>query len=592
MARRDLNPRLRTLLMQGTLVLVLAGAVGLAALVTFQVRRSMRVELAEARTVGRLSVRLPLKWAVTPGPIEKGDAIEADEPPGEQPGRRLRISRQRCDGLIPPLEHLIRAGVLKNDALKALTDGRQGYALTNLPVAGWPGQMITLLESPRAGVLHKDIVACTILPASQAIIVRLEGMGPIDASDRELVRQMCENVSLLLQPAAPEAGETVELVDEIALEAPAHYILVPNEDPNQLQRQLLFDGAWGSSSIAIDLAACVYFPDDKDDALLAMLAARDPEWRSGPVKKLTSASWSVDRTDAASGGFPARAYLLASSDGRALLVVMRGGPGDHRHFESAWNSIASSVKFLGRKDLSSLLNNGADAVGRITAEELTTRIEESGQETWFAWDQSENADQEIWSRQKWQWARGEEPNILSGSRTTRPIGAYSADIQFEQQWSIASDFARYQITTQRETRRAAAFSKSRLEQSFSYDKGRMTLAYTPGPSQADVPAPRQYVPGALLPMLLHDLAEKPCLVRTESFVGPYTLAPPGLLTLFITRLTDAPLRRDETGQPMDCISVSVNGTGQVSRWYYSPQDHTLRFIDFAGGVRASSGASK
>jgi hypothetical protein len=71
-----------------------------------------------------------------------------------------------------------------------------------------------------------------------------------------------------------------------------------------------------------------------------------------------------------------------------------------------------------------------------------------------------------------------------------------------------------------------------------------------------------------------------------------TLAPPGLLTLFVTRLTDAPVRLDERGEPMDCVSVSVNGTGAVSRWYYTAAEGELRFIDFAGGLKAASGAGK
>ena len=40
---------------------------------------------------------------------------------------------------------------------------------------------------------------------------------------------------------------------------------------------------------------------------------------------------------------------------------------------------------------------------------------------------------------------------------------------------------------------------------------------------------------------------------------------------------------------MDCISVSVNGTGIVSRWYYTHDDGALRFIDFAGGMKAQEG---
>ena len=91
-----------------------------------------------------------------------------------------------------------------------------------------------------------------------------------------------------------------------------------------------------------------------------------------------------------------------------------------------------------------------------------------------------------------------------------------------------------------------------------------------------------------MPMVVRELADKPSLIKTESFVGLETVAPSGLLTLFVTRLSDPPTRKDENGDPMECVTVSVNGTGEVSRWYYSG-DHVLRFIDFAGGMKAQSG---
>ena len=53
----------------------------------------------------------------------------------------------------------------------------------------------------------------------------------------------------------------------------------------------------------------------------------------------------------------------------------------------------------------------------------------------------------------------------------------------------------------------------------------------------------------------------------------------------MTTKSDAPVRLDERGEPMECVTVAVNGTGQVSRWYYGP-DRALKFIDFAGGVKA------
>src|SRR5688572_20217633 len=114
MARRFSNPKIREILMQATLVLVFAAAVGLAALVTRQVRRSMRVELGEAKTVGRLVVAMPARWQARAAGValERGDVVEADEPPGgdRQVGRRLRVLRQRSGGLVSPLEHLVRSG--------------------------------------------------------------------------------------------------------------------------------------------------------------------------------------------------------------------------------------------------------------------------------------------------------------------------------------------------------------------------------------------------------------------------------------------------------------------------------------------------
>jgi hypothetical protein len=608
MSKRILDPKVRQILMQSLLVLVFLAAVGLAALVTRHVRMSMRVELGEARTFGRLVVRLPAKWLSSPVVVERGDGIETEEPPSElQAGRRLRVIRQKSDGLLSPLEHLVRSGQIKPDVIKALAEGREGFSLANLTVGGWPGQMVTTTASPRAGVVHKDVVACAMLPASQALVIDLQGLGPLDASDKELVRQMSENVSLAMQgPAEEAAGGLVELQDEIKVEAPARYVIVPNEDPNQLQRQLLFDGSRGAGWVAVDLAAFVFFADDSENTFLAMLAGRDPDWRSGPVKHLGPRTMMADRVDAAAGGaaagatFPSRAYLTANGDGRALLVVMRGGPRDQKMFDGAWQSIASSVRFAGVRDLSALLVNGAEAAraARVAVSEM---VDGAGALDWWMWDAAENADRELWSGMTWQLSRradDEGGTTIAGTRTSRPM-ANATDTQFAQQWSAelasadtTAELSKYQITTYREVRRAGnALSRPRLEQQVSVDHGRMTLASWQGPSSADVVLPSQYVPGALVPLVVREMAERPALVKTESFVGVETVAPPGLLTLFITRLNDSPVRLDERGAPMDCVTVSVNGTGVASRWYYSA-DHVLRFIDFAGGHKAQSGVGK
>lgn len=626
----QLTPRWRRIVVQGVLVLVFAGAVGLAMVVTRHVTMRMRVELAEAQSVGRLMVRLPAKWVeAEKGPVEKGDSIEVEEviegPAGEGKtpvggrgsaagvtgaGRRLRVTRQRSEGFVSPLEHLYRSGRIKADVLRALAEGREGYARQNVTISGWPGQMVSYASSIRPGVMHKDVIACAVLRSGQALVVHLQGVGPVDASDQAVVKQICENVSVSMIGAPPDSGGAVNLPDGIRADSPAGYIIVPADDPNQLQRQLLFDGQAGAGWAAIDLAACVYFPDDSEETLLAMLHARDPDWRSGPVKRLGARTLMVERVDHAGGAlaqslaggglagqlFPARAYLVGHEDGRALLVVMRGGLRDGRLFDGAWAALGGSVRFEGKKDLTGLLANGAEAAGAIV--DWPT----SGKSTWKVWDQAENAGEEEWLISKWaldEAADGVAANEnklvkASGVRRARQIGAYSGETNFEQHWSLAPDLSKYEAEMFIEIRRERGqLPKKTWQQRVVQERGRLTVISPQGaPGGTSMQTPAQFVPGAVLPLVLRDLAEKPSLIKTESFMGTHTAAGPGLLTLFITRLTDAPLRQDERGQTMDCISVSVNGTGMVSRWYYGRDEEgnaVLRFIDFAGAIKAVRG---
>jgi hypothetical protein len=338
--------------------------------------------------------------------------------------------------------------------------------------------------------------------------------------------------------------------------------------------------------VAVDLASCIFFADDTEATFLGMLAARDSEWRGVRVKRIGPRTLMADRVEGVAPGpvFPSRAYLTANSDGRALLVEMRGGPGDRGKFDEAWRTIGASVKFEGTKDLSALLVNGAEAARRVGEETVAAWKPGAVSQDWYMWDASENSDKELWSQVNWQVSQpGDGPVTITGSRTSKLVDAYSNDTAFSQEWTASGDLSKYQVTTSREVRRPGnQFPKQTPEQRVTVEQGRMTLASFGGRSQPDAAAPSQYVPGALLPMVLRELADKPSLIKTESFVGLGTVAPSGLLTLFVTRLSDGPTRKDENGDPMECVTVSVNGTGEVSRWYYSGGDHGLRFIDFAG----------
>src|SRR5262249_7101392 len=86
-------------------------------------------------------------------------------------------------------------------------------------------------------------------------------------------------------------------------------------------------------------------------------------------------------------------------------------------------------------------------------------------------------------------------------------------------------------------------------------------------------APPQFVPGALLPLLLEKLAAdgKSMLIRTDSFPGFETVGAPEPLTLRIEPGPAVPGQSDgekTEKTPMRSLTIEVNGRGQISRWFF------------------------
>ena len=91
--------------------------------------------------------------------------------------------------------------------------------------------------------------------------------------------------------------------------------------------------------------------------------------------------------------------------------------------------------------------------------------------------------------------------------------------------------------------------------------------------------PDRYIPGGWFSLLAGRLVSKPMIVQTDAILGYEGLCPPRLLTLLI-----------EPGEPqmidgvqLRCMNVSINGSGEVSRWYFDAT-HELQRIEFADGI--------
>ena len=249
--------------MQLVLWLVLGVTVALAALVTYQKRRGLRLPLEPPRNYGLLRIAAPRHWAVSS--TETGDSFIEPQSEG---GRRLTVARMATNGWVAPLEHLLLSRTLSEEDLSGGVGRGEEAHIEGLDVAGWPGILVTQsihLDSHR-GQLTKELIACAVLPDNHAVVIELTGPGAPDAADDQFVREMAENVWVVNQPFPPDAPADVELgtinkaAAPIVLSAPPHFCLLPADDPNRMSHYLLANSSahWTS----VELIGCLFFAED------------------------------------------------------------------------------------------------------------------------------------------------------------------------------------------------------------------------------------------------------------------------------------------------------------------------------------------
>ena len=609
MNRNWLLAHWRRMAMQAVLCGVLAVTVALAALTVHQKRLALRLPLTSDPThVGRLYAFVPRGWpTISSEETPAGDTLSLEEllPDGSS-GRRLSIQRLRTAGLLSPLEQLLRTPYLRDSEL--IHDGASPATpphVQRLDVAGWPGVMVSRTITSFGGRrTQRQILACSVLPPAQAVVIRLDDPREPDAADEELIRQMAENVSVRegsIPLVHPETGGTVELGGGVFAPVPDHFFKLP-ADVNRTSRDLMADGYHGKWT-AIELIPCLWLPGDDERTFLSLLTARDRDWRSGPVKTLGDGIWQVDRLDDAHP-FPSRAYCLTDGGQQAILAIMHGGFHEDQLFDSAWQAISANIRFTTPKDLPTLLRNGREQVERLVengADQFITP--QAGRQDWSLWDQAENTDKQFWMQLDWgpkvfATSRPAAPPASAaetgaeaavsweGSRVTRPdrpLAASSASLlrlydtessdEIHQTWTGTTDFTQYKLFVDQVVSEHGKMSHSTATQRWELRDGQLRNLLSGDDPR---PVPKQYVPGGWLPLVLGKLSDKPMVLRTESFIGCEGASPPELLTLHVSHVT---------GTPMRCVTVTINGTGKITRWWFD-LDGTLRYIDFAGGLRA------
>ena len=599
----------RRYLMQAIMTAILGGTIVLAAVVGAQVRRTHRVDLSgDVFTAQDVSVRLPDKWQhrkVSDDPTIVVRAVEPGVTRGDESGSRyVDVRVERLPAPRSPMQFLISqvdlSGVDPRDRVTS------DDAFEAIDMAGRTGVMLSFERGTRRrrSGMRKDVVAAVVLPSMRAVVVHLQGPGEADAYDLAVVREIAANLTVANEPEPGKPGESVTLVDGIKFAVPDGFTSAPQTDPNRTDR-VLWPAVDDSSDDAIaiehdwvtfETVGCLCPDFDAADpkqveraksTFATLLLVRDSRWRGATIARSGKKTWRADISGENSRGAAARAFLMTDPSGRALLTIARGGFGAD-DFDRPWEKLAASVTFLPASDIASLEDVGTAEASRLRREGYEKLLADRDLE-WWLW--TENDRHIGWS--SIDFSRGQ---LAARARSRLRIPGGDGDdivgVTGDFFYKDAGGKPQYEATISR----VQSDGRGRIEshQTVALDDGQLSLSFK-RPDTADVkwtiPAPPQYVPGALMPLVMGHLSKDPMILLTDAFPGRDGIGPLEPLTIII-RPGDAGVagvagtRPATTGDArlLRCLTTQVNGTGAITRWYFRPTGELER-IEWPAGVK-------
>lgn len=588
---------------------ILAGTLGLAALVGSMNRRFSRVELIEKPVrFDDISIRLPVGWTnVDDREDARTLATAMEDGPSPQRARRLTIMCEALAAPMSPIQYLVeRLGV-------PVKDGSEGEIaeLEAVTIAGQPGAIISISslrignDAPAVRVPQKDVYAAAVLPSRRAVVVHLRGIGESDQGDEMVVRKVAGALAIGSEPAVPAVAQSeISLRGGTNFAVPPGLLCVEPNDPLRADRLLWpvlgadddvgqLEARW----LTVEVIECLFIApaaeagnerDVANAAFETLLLSRDATWRGAAITPAGQGAWRAEPRSPAGGSWALasrQAYLLADPGGRALLAIFRGGVGGRSDIGSIWKSLAGSVKFGASPDIRTLETRGA-AVASAMAGIGYEKLVSDRTEQWWLWTDARDRPHRGWSHVDFDVAagigelRGEiARRIRQGNEVTRLNGRFrSSDAAADYHSSV--------------TRAAAQPAESApVEQTIALRDQRLGLALGPPGNvrpEWEIAMPQQFVPGALLPLLMdqfhRDPGEGELIVRSEEFMGVEAAGPPQPLTILIRSVENVGRLAEGETEPMRCVEAEVNGSGMLSRWYFR-KDGAVECVDLPGGLQ-------
>jgi hypothetical protein len=352
-----------------------------------------------------------------------------------------------------------------------------------------------------------------------------------------------------------------------------------------------FDENW----ITAEVVGCLLPRLDPDDpkrqeraasALRTMLLSRDPAWRDAVVNELNGV-WQAKREIAVASGdqsFGATAYLLPDASGRALLAIFHGGWSSGAEFDSLWKQLQGQIKFLPASDIAQLEDAGTAEAGRLRREDLAKLVSDRDEQWWLVTDNSDRPHVG-WSSLRWQAGK------LAADIDYRERGSSGEIVRISGQWEVRDPRSYVLDITGTQTQGERTIT---VQQKTVLQRNTLTTSYRSPRAlvkEWKSPMPPQFVPGALLQVLVGQLQPGPMLLKTESFIDCQLVATPEPLTVTIRPGPTTQRKAEGDDKPMRCVTAEVNGAGRVSRWYFNSTGE-LQYIELAGGLRCQPSDSK
>jgi hypothetical protein len=543
------NTRARQLAMQGIMWLILGGAVGIASLTDRALHTSGGIALGPAIEAGPVSYRLPEHWTVSVATDFGASARQAADPDDSE--HKVTVILQRVDHLMAPLIYLQRTD--------QLPDGVGSVVLEPLLLKGFPAQMARWVSAGQDGGTRSIIACCVMLPSLQAMTIRLERGDAFEESDQQLLEQVLTSVTI--SGPAPSHVGPIQLNNGIQITPAADFTVYPQTDPLRTDRTMIrqtTNGGWISAQ-CVPMVMGNLPAGSLRGAILNLdpVDPRDPgpaaNWVNADVTQIDNTHWRIDPHDSPEGWMHRRAYVTASDAGPAMLVLLKAhNPAGETDLDQAYADLQIKIPTKTVSNADALLAAGAGAVSALSAAHRS-----SGEQWW------------LWQRQG--IAEGSTRSYLDTTgqlavRETTRRDWQGLICRVTQRWGTAwARTERFDIPDQ----------PTFVVETRNSDQISTTVQLNGQDMENKVPESPAMVSGARLPELLAGLANSPVAIWTDHFPG-YEDQPSPSPLLVVLR----PLQLDGHGRG---VEAEVNGTGQLSRWYFAA-DGTFEHADYAGGV--------